>query len=73
MAKNLAVMRDGVKINVMDTPGHVGGEVERVLNMCDGVLLVVDSVKEMPQAADTFRPRQGFEEGHESCSCSQQD
>jgi GTP-binding protein len=40
-------MRDGLKINIMDTPGHAdfGGEVERVLNMCDGVLLVVDSVE----------------------------
>uniref|UniRef100_A0A7S4NFI9 Tr-type G domain-containing protein n=1 Tax=Odontella aurita TaxID=265563 RepID=A0A7S4NFI9_9STRA len=47
LAKNLAVMRDGVKINIMDTPGHAdfGGEVERVLNMADGVLLVVDSVE----------------------------
>jgi small GTP-binding protein len=47
LAKNLAVMRDGLKINIMDTPGHAdfGGEVERVLNMCDGVLLVVDSVE----------------------------
>merc|ERR1711937_740600 len=45
--KNLAVMRDGVKINIMDTPGHAdfGGEVERVLNMADGVLLLVDSVE----------------------------
>jgi len=47
LSKNLAVSRDGVKINIMDTPGHAdfGGEVERVLNMCDGVLLVVDSVE----------------------------
>lgn len=47
LAKNLAVMRDGVKINIMDTPGHAdfGGEVERVLNMADGVLLLVDSVE----------------------------
>jgi GTP-binding protein len=47
LAKNLAVMRNGIKINVMDTPGHAdfGGEVERVLNMADGVLLVVDSVE----------------------------
>lgn len=47
LAKNLAVMRNGVKVNIMDTPGHAdfGGEVERVLNMADGVLLVVDSVE----------------------------
>jgi GTP-binding protein len=47
LSKNLAVVRNGVKINIMDTPGHAdfGGEVERVLNMCDGVLLLVDSVE----------------------------
>lgn len=42
LSKNLAVQRGDVKINIMDTPGHAdfGGEVERVLNMCDGVLLL---------------------------------
>jgi len=47
LSKNLAVQRDGIKINIMDTPGHAdfGGEVERVLNMCDGVILLVDSVE----------------------------
>merc|ERR1712176_1526781 len=47
LSKNLAIQRDGIKINIMDTPGHAdfGGEVERVLNMCDGVLLLVDSVE----------------------------
>lgn len=47
LSKNLAIQRNGVKINIMDTPGHAdfGGEVERVLNMCDGVLLLVDSVE----------------------------
>lgn len=47
LAKNLAVMYGNVKLNILDTPGHAdfGGEVERVLNMADGVLLVVDSVE----------------------------
>ncbi len=52
MAKNLAVMYQGVKINILDTPGHAdfGGEVERVLTMVDGVLLLVDAVEgTMPQ------------------------
>ena len=52
MAKNTAVNYRGVKINIVDTPGHAdfGGEVERVLNMVDGVLLVVDAVDgPMPQ------------------------
>ena len=41
LSKNTAVMHDGIKINIVDTPGHAdfGGEVERVLNMVDGVLL----------------------------------
>ena len=47
LAKNLAVTYKGTRINILDTPGHAdfGGEVERVLNMADGVLLVVDSVE----------------------------
>jgi GTP-binding protein len=47
LAKNLAVMYGDTKLNILDTPGHAdfGGEVERVLNMADGVLLVVDSVE----------------------------
>lgn len=52
LSKNAACMFNGVKINVVDTPGHAdfGGEVERVLKMVDGVLLVVDSFEgPMPQ------------------------
>src|SRR5574344_1324189 len=45
LAKNVSVVYKGVKINIIDTPGHsdFGGEVERVLNMADGVLLLVDA------------------------------
>jgi len=45
MAKNTAVIYEGIKINIMDTPGHAdfGGEVERSLNLVDGALLLVDS------------------------------
>ncbi|MGL5912552.1 MAG: translational GTPase TypA [Bacteroidales bacterium] len=52
LAKNVSVEYKGVKINVIDTPGHAdfGGEVERVLNMADGVLLIVDAFEgAMPQ------------------------
>ena len=52
LAKNVAIEYKGVKINVIDTPGHAdfGGEVERVLNMADGVLLLVDAFEgPMPQ------------------------
>jgi GTP-binding protein len=47
MAKNTAVVYKGVKINIVDTPGHAdfGGEVERTLNMVDGVLLLVDATE----------------------------
>jgi GTP-binding protein len=45
MAKNLAILYRGVKLNIVDTPGHAdfGGEVERTLNMVDGVMLLVDA------------------------------
>lgn len=52
LSKNTAVMHNGIKINVVDTPGHAdfGGEVERVLKMVDSVLLVVDAYEgPMPQ------------------------
>ena len=52
LSKNVAVQYKGVKINIIDTPGHAdfGGEVERVLNMADGVLLLVDALEgTMPQ------------------------
>jgi GTP-binding protein len=52
LAKNVAIRYKGVKINIIDTPGHAdfGGEVERVLNMADGVLLLVDAFEgTMPQ------------------------
>lgn len=52
LAKNTAVTYDGIKINIIDTPGHAdfGGEVERVLKMVDGVLLLVDAFEgPMPQ------------------------
>ncbi len=52
VAKNVSVVYKGVKINIIDTPGHAdfGGEVERVLNMADGVLLLVDAFEgPMPQ------------------------
>ena len=52
LAKNVAINYKGYKINIIDTPGHAdfGGEVERVLNMADGVLLLVDAFEgPMPQ------------------------
>ena len=52
LSKNVSVIYKEYKINIIDTPGHAdfGGEVERVLNMCDGVLLLVDAFEgTMPQ------------------------
>ncbi len=58
LSKNTAVMHNGTKINILDTPGHAdfGGEVERVLTMVDGVLLLVDSYEgPMPQTKYVLR------------------
>src|SRR5438128_11334003 len=55
LAKNIALTLGGIKVNIIDTPGHAdfGGEVERVLQMPDGDLLLVD-------AADGHLPQPGF-------------
>ena len=58
LSKNTAVMYNDVKINIVDTPGHAdfGGEVERVLKMVDGVVLVVDAYEgPMPQTKFVLR------------------
>ncbi len=58
LAKNTAITYDGIRINIVDTPGHAdfGGEVERVLKMVDGVLLVVDAYDgPMPQTRFVLR------------------
>jgi len=63
-AKNAAFQYKDCHINIVDTPGHAdfGGEVERILNMIDGVLLVVDAV-EGPQAQTRFVLRKALEVG----------
>ncbi len=58
LAKNTSVMYNDVKINIVDTPGHAdfGGEVERVLKMVDGVLLLVDAFEgAMPQTREVLK------------------
>ena len=64
-AKNASVIYNGVKINIVDTPGHAdfGGEVERTLRMVDGVLLLVDA-KEGPMPQTTFVLRKALALGH---------
>jgi GTP-binding protein len=59
LSKNASVRYKGIKINIIDTPGHsdFGGEVERVLNMADGVLLLVDALKALCLRRDLFYRR----------------
>ena len=68
LAKNTSVRYGDTKINIIDTPGHAdfGGEVERVLSMVDGAILLVD-------AADSFRAVQGAGNESEDHRCCQQD
>lgn len=65
LAKNAAVNWKGCKVNCVDTPGHAdfGGEVERIMKMVDGVLLVVDSV-DGPKPQTRFVLRKALEQGH---------
>ncbi len=63
LAKNTAILYKGVKVNIIDTPGHAdfGGEVERVLKMADGVLLLVDAAEgPMPQTRFVLRKALGY-------------
>ncbi|MCP4589812.1 MAG: translational GTPase TypA [bacterium] len=64
LSKNIAVRYHGTKINLIDTPGHAdfGGEVERVLKMADGCLLLIDAF-EGPMPQTTFVLRKAFEFG----------
>ena len=64
LSKNTAVMYKDIKINIVDTPGHAdfGGEVERVINMVDGVLLLVDA-SEGPMPQTKYVLRKALEQG----------
>src|SRR5437870_12084303 len=64
LAKNIALTLGGNKVNIIDTPGHAdfGGEVERVLKMADGALLLVDAA-EGPMPQTRFVLRKAFESG----------
>ena len=65
LAKNTAITYNGVKINIIDTPGHAdfGGEVERILKMVNGVILLVDSF-EGPMPQTRFVLQKALELGH---------
>lgn len=72
-AKNCAIHWKGVKINIIDTPGHAdfGGEVERGLSMVDGVILLVDAA-EGPLPQTRFVLQKALEKSFSHC-CHQQD
>ena len=67
LAKNTSIVYGDTKVNIVDTPGHAdfGGEVERVMNMVDGVLLLVDAV-EGPMPQTKFVLRQALQRGHKA-------
>ncbi len=67
LSKNTGIVYRDVTINIVDTPGHAdfGGEVERVMNMVDGVLLLVDAV-EGPMPQTRFVLRQALDKGHKA-------
>jgi GTP-binding protein len=67
LAKNCAIEYGGTRINIVDTPGHAdfGGEVERVLSMVDGVLILVDAV-EGPMPQTRFVTRKALAMGHKA-------
>lgn len=73
LAKNTAVQYKGTRVNIMDTPGHAdfGGEVERIMRMVDGVVLVVDAYEgTMPQTR--FVLKKSFRAKTYSNRCSKQ-
>ena len=67
LSKNTAVVYKNTRINIVDTPGHAdfGGEVERVMNMVDGVLLLIDAV-DGPMPQTKFVLRQALARGHKA-------
>mgnify|MGYP003693907285 CR=1 FL=1 len=73
-AKNASFHWNGYRINIVDTPGHAdfGGEVERIMKMVDGVLLVVDA-HDGPQAQTRFVLRKALENKLKADRCHQQD
>lgn len=67
LAKNTGIIYNGATINIVDTPGHTdfGGEVERIMNMVDGVVLLIDAV-EGPMPQTRFVLKQALERGHKA-------